>query len=80
MRTGICITLFGWLAVTLPVWAQDDAPDAPDAPVGDATEAPVEDTAPDSVDEESTSSEDTDEFIFSVEIPADEQLVFPVNI
>lgn len=77
MRMRILITLFGWLALTLPGSAQDDAPEAP---AGEATEAPAEDGGPASGDEEAESSEDTDEFIFSVEIPADEQLVFPVNI
>ncbi len=76
MRTRILMTVLGWLALTLPGAAQDEAPEPP---VEDVAQAPTEEGVEASGDE---SSEETDveDFIFSEEIPANTQLVFPVDI
>lgn len=76
MRTRILIAALGWLALALPGAAQDEALD-PSAE--DVAQPPAEEDVGGDEDESSEET-DIDEFIFSEEIPADTQLVFPVDI
>lgn len=76
MHTRILITALGWLALAPPGAAQDEvadpsAEDVAQPPAGERVEGDGD---------ESVEETDIDEFIFSEEIPADTQLVFPVDI
>jgi len=80
MRTRLLIVL-GWLALSLPGQAQDEArEEAPEAPAEGSPRAAEQQNTEDMEDESTDESAVVDEFIFSEEIPADEQLVFPVDI
>lgn len=76
MRTRILIAVLGWLALALPVAAQDQAAD----PSTEDVAQPPADEGVEGGGDESSDEADIDEFIFSEEIPADTQLVFPVDI
>jgi hypothetical protein len=86
MRIRLLIAVLGCLSLSLAGFAQDEAPESPDAP--EAPEAPADENPQASKDRDIEESEDdgaedstdVDEFIFSEEIPADTQLVFPVDI
>ena len=77
MRTRLLIAVLGCLALSLPGQAQDEAPEAP---ADDSPQASEDQNVEESDDEGADDSTDIDEFIFSEEIPADQQLVFPVDI
>ena len=75
--------LLAWLAamaLALPATAQDEAPEPPAdpaPPIGEASADPGEAGA----DGEAEAQESEEqEFIFSEEIPADQQVTFPVDI
>lgn len=88
MRTRLFILLFGGLVLALPGSAQDQGEGQAPAPPAEESAEPAagesgetatesEETAADgSADAEGTD----DEFVFSEEIPAETQLVFPVDI
>jgi len=76
MRIRILTAVFGWLALTLPGIAQDDAEEQS---TEEALQVPVEEGIENAGDEPAEET-DVDDFIFSEEIPADTQLVFPVDI
>jgi hypothetical protein len=86
MPSRIVIAVLGWLALTLPGVAQDDLPetapdDQPPAPAeAGAGGTDAEDDADAGADDDAADGTVVDEFIFSEEIPADQQLVFPVDI
>jgi hypothetical protein len=83
MRTRLLIGVLGCLSLSLAGFAQDEAPespDAPEAPADDSPQAPEDRDIEESEDDGAENSTDVDEFIFSEEIPADTQLVFPVDI
>jgi len=77
MRARLWIVVLGWLVLSLPGQAQDEAPDAP---ADDRAQASEDQDSTEPADDGAEDSTDVDEFIFSEEIPADEQLVFPVDI
>jgi len=77
MRTRLWILVFGWLMLSLPGQAQDEAPDGPPDDQAQTTDSQDSTESQDDGGEDST---DVDDFNFSEEIPADEQLVFPVDI
>lgn len=76
MRSRILMALLGWLALALPGMAQDEAPEPS---TEDVAQAPAEEGVEGDADEDAESI-DIEDFIFSEEIPADTQLVFPVDI
>lgn len=81
MRTRLLLALLGSLSLALPGLAQDEAAEAPVVPAENPPPAPADPNSEQAEDEdEDDESTDIDEFIFSEEIPADEQLVFPVDI
>jgi hypothetical protein len=83
MRIRLLIAVLGCLSLSLAGFAQDEAPespDAPEAPADDSPQAPEDRDIEESEDDGAENSTDVDEFIFSEEIPADTQLVFPVDI
>jgi hypothetical protein len=83
MRIRLLIAVLGCLSLSLAGFAQDEAPESPDAPEAPADENPQASEDRDieeSEDDGAEDSTDVDEFIFSEEIPADTQLVFPVDI
>lgn len=85
MRTRLYIAFFGSLVVALAGFAQDEISEAPPDPTPDPP-ADVSQQAPEDRDNEEAEDNgdeditDIEDFIFSEEIPADEQLVFPVDI
>lgn len=89
MRTRIRLALLGWLAISLPGVAQDEAESsaesAAETPPETSAETPPEGSLAEALAEMEAAEEDTDaavdeDFIFSEEIPADTQLIFPVDI
>lgn len=81
MRIRLLIAVLGWLALALPGIAQEESPDAPadDSPQA-SEDQDNEESEDDDADADADESADIDDFIFSEEIPADQQLVFPVDI
>jgi hypothetical protein len=81
MSTRILIALLACFALINPGTAQEEAEEAEEAEQAsteDASQAAPE--REDSDDDESADQRVIDEFTFSEEIPADTQLVFPVDI
>lgn len=77
MRMPILVLLLAGFFLALPGSAQDDA-DA-EAPASPPPAEPADDGA-DGADGDEEVEEDEDDFEFSEEVPADEQLIFPVDI
>jgi hypothetical protein len=70
------MVLLSWLALALSARAQDEPPQPPaDQPAEAAADESEAEPSGDDAEESAI-----EEFIFSEEIPADQQLVFPVDI
>lgn len=79
MTRRLLLTLLACTALSLTASAQDQAPD----PASDEAGADEEERSPESspVDEDDApEAVEEEEFIFSEEIPADQQVTFPVDI
>ena len=77
MRTAFFIAVIAVLVLSLRATAQDQAPAEAQAPPESAEPAAAE--APDSNDRDASRDDDID-FIVTEEIPAETELVFPVDI
>jgi hypothetical protein len=85
----LLLALIAGAALGLNAAAQDEAPDAPAAPADEAP-APAEGRTPadesqaqadgQAQDSEDETEVEEEEFIFSEDIPADQQVTFPVDI
>ena len=74
MRLLITILLFGGLALSVPGSAQDEPAETPPETATPPAEGQGESAGA------SAGEEEDDDFVFSEEIPAETQLVFPVDI
>ena len=83
MAKRYLLALLGCMALMLNATAQDEAPDPPaDAARPPPARAPDGDepAADGAAADESGEAIEEEEFIFSEEIPADQQVTFPVDI
>jgi hypothetical protein len=78
MTKRYLLALLGCVALALTAAAQDEAPDPP-VDQRQAPEPPAQ-QEPAAEDEEDPRDVDEEEFIFSEEIPVDQQVTFPVDI
>ena len=78
MRMPILVFLLAGLLLALPGSAQDES--GAEAPADPPAETPADDEAGAGGADSEDEGADEEDFEFSEEVPADEQLVFPVDI